>query len=223
MLTHMRSRHTTIWNAALQANAVALRQTQVVPTSEATSNATNSSPVPSGPPFNIDEFYWRVSRWIVTGSQPFSEVENQEFQELLTYLKPALDGHLLQAEAIQDCIFRHAGALCKSTKQYLSSLAGLMAISCNGWTSSNRITFLAITGSWITHDWRLEETLLDFVELHGAHDRQNMASAVASVLSKLGIGEKVLALVSNNAGTNGTLIRHLSALLEKSAPGTRWD
>ncbi|KAG8775380.1 hypothetical protein FRC12_001530 [Ceratobasidium sp. 428] len=90
MLTHMRSRHTTIWNAALQADAVALGQTQVVPTSEATSNATNSSPVPSGPPFNIDEFYRRVSRWIVTGSQPFSEVENQEFQELLTYLKPAL-------------------------------------------------------------------------------------------------------------------------------------
>ncbi|KAG8775379.1 hypothetical protein FRC12_001529 [Ceratobasidium sp. 428] len=139
------------------------------------------------------------------------------------WAQPALDGHLLQAEAIRDRIFRHAGALCKSTKQYFSSLAGLMAISCNGWTSSNRIAFLAITGSWITHDWRLEETLLDFVELHGAHDGQNMASAVASVLSELGIGEKVLALVSNNAGTNGTLIRHLLALLEKLAPGTRWD
>lgn len=129
----------------------------------------------------------------------------------------------MQSQAIRDRIFHHAGVLRGSTKQYLASLAGLMAISCDAWTSSNRIAFLAITGSWITHDWHLEETLLDFVELSGPHDGQNMANAVASVLDELGIEEKVVALVSDNASNNGTLIQHLSTTLEKSSPTSRWS
>ncbi|QRV98020.1 AC transposase [Ceratobasidium sp. AG-Ba] len=76
-------------------------------------------------------------------------------------------------------------------------------------------------GSWITKDWHLEETLLDFVELHGAHDGQNMATAVASTLSELGISNKFLALVTDNASTNGTLARHLSSILDSS--NQRWD
>lgn len=98
-----------------------------------------------------------------------------------------------------------------------------MAIACDAWTSPNRIAFLAIVGSWITHDWRLEETLLDFVELHGAHDGQNMATAVASAVKELGVEEKLVALVSDNAANNGTLVRHLSTALERSSPARRWD
>ncbi|EUC60341.1 hypothetical protein RSOL_337550, partial [Rhizoctonia solani AG-3 Rhs1AP] len=83
-----------------------------------------------------------------------------------------------------------------------------MAVACDAWTSSNRIAFLAIIGSWITQDWNLEEILLDFVELPGAHSGQNMASAIASVISELGISNKLVALVSDNASNNGTLPVH---------------
>ncbi|QRV94361.1 AC9 transposase [Ceratobasidium sp. AG-Ba] len=99
----------------------------------------------------------------------------------------------------------------------------LMAISCDGWTSSNQIAFLAIVGSWITEDWRLEEVLLDFVELHGAHTGENMSIAVASALTELGIKDKLLALVGDNASTNGTLLHHLSASLGQSSSKLRWD
>ena len=90
-------------------------------------------------------------------------------------------------------------------KKYISSLPGLTAIACDGWTSSNRIAFLAITGSWVTHDWRLEETLLDFVELKGAHDGQNMATAVSTALNELELQNKLVALVSDNVSSNDTL------------------
>jgi hypothetical protein len=100
-----------------------------------------------------------------------------------------------------------------------------MAIACDAWTSSNRLAFLAIVGSWITQDWKLEEILLDFVELHGAHSGQNMASAIASVVSELDISNKLVALVSDNASNNGTLVDHLETELQGASnySGTRWD
>jgi hypothetical protein len=172
----------------------------------------------------MDEYYRRLTRWIVTGNQPFTEVENEEFCELLVYLKPALQGHLVKSQAIRDRILSHAESMRNDTKRYLSSLSGVIAISCDAWTSANRIAFLAITGSWITHDWRLEETLLDFVELHGAHDGQNMANAVASAVTELGIADKIIALVSDNASNNGTLVHHLGARLQsQSTSKLRWD
>lgn len=171
----------------------------------------------------MDEFYRRLTRWIVTGNQPFTEVENPEFIDLLSYVKPALQGHIVKSQAIENRVLSHAGTLRRSTKKYLSALPGLMAIACDGWTSSNRIAFLAITGSWITHDWRLEETLLDFVALKGAHDGQNMATAVSAVLSELGLEDKLVALVSDNVSSNGTLVRHLSTQLKQSSPNSRWD
>ncbi|QRV96184.1 hAT family dimerization protein [Ceratobasidium sp. AG-Ba] len=219
----MRGKHPLIWSAASEADAKALGKALAKRASEEDLSGKVRPSEQADTGFNIDEFYRLLCRWIVTSSQPFSEVENDEFQELLTYLRPALEGHILKAEAIRNRIFHHAELHRCSTRQYLSSLPGLMAISCDAWTSSNRIAFLAITASWITHDWRLEETLLDFVELRGAHDGQNMASAVSSALSELGIEEKVVALVSDIASNNGTLVRHLSTSLKKSSPKSRWD
>ena len=171
----------------------------------------------------MDEFYRQLTQWIVTGNQPFTEVENPEFLELLGYLKPALEKNIVESQAIRERVFLHAGTLRHSMKKYLSSLTGLMAIACDAWTSSNRIAFLAITGSWVTHDWRLEETLLDFVELKGAHDGQNMASAVSAVLNELGLEDKLVALVSDNVSSNDTLVQHLSTQLDRSSPASRWD
>ncbi|KAF8607073.1 hypothetical protein BDV93DRAFT_403183, partial [Ceratobasidium sp. AG-I] len=55
-----------------------------------------------------------------------------------------------------------------------------------------------------------EETLLEFVELQGAHTGENMANAVSATVAELGIADKVVALVSDNASNNGTLVKHLS-------------
>ncbi|EUC54484.1 Ac transposase, putative [Rhizoctonia solani AG-3 Rhs1AP] len=142
---------------------------------------------------------------------------------MIIYLQPALEDHLVEANAIRNRVVNHASAIRQQTQHYLNNISGLMAIACDAWTSANRIAFLAITASWITQEWQLEETLLDFVELKGAHDGQNMATSVATVVSELGIEDKVLALVSDNASNNGTLVQHLSSSLQKSAPNSRWD
>ncbi|QRV92757.1 AC9 transposase [Ceratobasidium sp. AG-Ba] len=219
IIAHLQSKHSAIWQNAEHADWIAAGkplkdQKPKMPSDNLDSNEAG---------FYIDEFYRRLTRWIVADNRPFTQVENEEFRDLLTYLKPALDGHLVKSKAIWDRVFKDASTARESTQKYLTSLLGLMAISCNGWTSSNRIAFLAIVGSWITEDWRLEEVLLDFVELHGAHTGENMSIVVASALTELGIKDKLLALVGDNASTNGTLVHHLSASLGQSSSKLRWD
>lgn len=55
----------------------------------------------------------------------------------------------------------------------------------------NRLSYLAITGSWITDDWELEAALLDFIQLHGSHSGANMAKVTHKGLEELDICEKV--------------------------------
>ncbi|KAG8734285.1 hypothetical protein FRC12_018580 [Ceratobasidium sp. 428] len=138
-ILHMKTKHAPIWDNACYIDKLGpagpTEQAKTEPTaSDEQSQATSNN---SQAPFNIDELYRRLTRWIVTGHQPFTEVENEEFQDVLTYLKPALEGHLLKSEAIRDRIIGHAGVMRHSMKQYLTSLPGLMAIACDGWTSSN--------------------------------------------------------------------------------------
>lgn len=66
-----------------------------------------------------------------------------------------------------------------------------MPIALDAWTSSNRIAFLAIVGTFITEDWKLEEVLLDFIEMHGAHDGNNMADCLCNTVMELDLLHKV--------------------------------
>ncbi|QRV78693.1 hAT family dimerization protein [Ceratobasidium sp. AG-Ba] len=218
MRTHMLNKHTLVWENAEKLDDIALGISH-----GAEKISTKTEEVQNTPPFNIDEWYRLLTQWIVTGNHSFTEVENEEFQRLMVFMKPALEEHIVRSQAIRDQIIKHAAILRDSTRNYLTSLSGLMAISCDSWTSPNRIAFLAIMGSWITEDWNLEETLLNFVELRGAHDGQNMAAAVASSLIDLGISDKLLALVTDNASNNGTLVRHLASFLGHRASHSRWD
>ncbi|KAG9123517.1 hypothetical protein FRC07_014836 [Ceratobasidium sp. 392] len=107
MIVHMKGRHSAIWNAALQAGAAASGDAESGRTDVIAESTAVTASGDSETSFNVDEFYRLLSRWTVTGGQPFTEVENQEFQELLTYLKPDLQGHLPTSQAIRDYISSH--------------------------------------------------------------------------------------------------------------------
>ncbi|KAJ7483631.1 hypothetical protein FB451DRAFT_1009682, partial [Mycena latifolia] len=53
--------------------------------------------------------------------------------------------------------------------------------------SSNGYAFLAIVIHYIGNDGQLEECLIDFRELVGAHSGENMADAVWATVEKFGL------------------------------------
>ena len=69
---------------------------------------------------NVDEFYRHLTRWVFTGNPPFTEVENLELLELVGYIKPAFQENIVKSQAIQNCVFSHAGILWHSMKLYIS-------------------------------------------------------------------------------------------------------
>ncbi|CAE7121114.1 unnamed protein product [Rhizoctonia solani] len=217
----MQDRHNAVWVAAVQADELARTRAKDTDLSvDSGLSLLNTNEVAET---YMDLFYKKLVRWIVMRNHPFTEIEDDDFQDFLLHLKPALSDHFIQADALRNRIFGHAGAQRQNLKSYLTSIPGLLAIACDAWTSSNRIAFLAITASWITDRWEREETLIDFRELHGAHTGQNMAEEVAVVVSELGIKNKVLALVSDNASNNGTLVSNLAGALGQPSPQMRWD
>jgi hypothetical protein len=55
----------------------------------------------------------------------------------------------------------------------------------------NGYSFLAITIHWITKDWRLQDKLLDFIDLSGPHSGENLCNAFVKSCHEFGILEKV--------------------------------
>ncbi|KAJ3732383.1 hypothetical protein DFJ43DRAFT_981650, partial [Lentinula guzmanii] len=53
--------------------------------------------------------------------------------------------------------------------------------------SSNGYAFIAIVLHWIDNNGKLQECLIDFVELIGDHSGENMAKTVWSTLERYGL------------------------------------
>ncbi|KAG8727527.1 hypothetical protein FRC11_012978 [Ceratobasidium sp. 423] len=65
------------------------------------------------PAVDIDEFHKLLTRWFVKRNRPFTDMDNEEFRDLLVYLDPSLDGRLPDSSVIRD----HVEVTEKSTKQ----------------------------------------------------------------------------------------------------------
>ena len=70
-------------------------------------------------------------------------------------------------------------------------MPGKISFTLDAWTSSNYIPFLGITAHWITSNWELKSTIIDFVKLEGPHSGKNIKEVFLNSLNNLGITTKV--------------------------------
>ncbi|KAG8913070.1 hypothetical protein FRC01_004756 [Tulasnella sp. 417] len=134
--------------------------------------------------FNIDIFYDKVIRWITILNQLFSEIKSDELLDVFYSLK----------------------AQRQQFKEYLQNIPSLMPVALDAWTSSKYIAFLAIVGTFIMNDWKLEE-------MHGAHDGRIWPAASGTV-QELDMLHMILALMANNASNNGTLASKFTKIVK---------
>lgn len=71
------------------------------------------------------------------------------------------------------------------------NISGRISFTLDAWTSRNMISFLGITCHWISDDWTLRETLVDFVRLSGPHSGDNLCEAFERSCRELAIFTKV--------------------------------
>ena len=89
-----------------------------------------------------------------------------------------------------------------------------LSIALDCWTSPFQQAFMAITGYFIDKDWKYRETLLGFEPLHGAHSGVNLSTILMELLQKYDIVNRVLAITTDNASNNNTLIENIQESIQ---------
>ncbi|XP_056599072.1 E3 SUMO-protein ligase ZBED1-like [Triplophysa dalaica] len=77
--------------------------------------------------------------------------------------------------------------------------AEIVALTCDGWTSRATDSYVTITCHYIGSDWTLALHVLQTQAVHTSHTASNIAALLNEALIEWNIGDKELALVTDNA------------------------
>ncbi|CAB5217264.1 unnamed protein product, partial [Rhizophagus irregularis] len=163
--------------------------------------------------FTQKDFRWFVSKWVIDDDQPFTTLENKYFRQMIKVLNS--DALVLSADTIKNDILESFNVEQKKMKELFQGVPGRISFALDSWTSMNGYAFLAITTHWITKDWRLQDKLLDFIDLSGPHSGENLCNAFVKSCHEFGILAKVFAVTSDNASNNITFMKHLEDVCHK--------
>lgn len=87
-----------------------------------------------------------------------------------------------------------------------------LALDC--WTSPFQQAFMAVTGYFIDDNWDYREMLLGFEPLTGTHTGMNLSVVVMDLLKQHRIGDRVLAITTDIASNNNTLMESIQDAIQ---------
>ncbi|GBC48852.2 zinc finger BED domain-containing protein RICESLEEPER 2-like [Rhizophagus irregularis DAOM 181602=DAOM 197198] len=163
--------------------------------------------------FTQKDFHWFVFKWVIDNDQLFTILENKYFCQMIKILNS--DALVLSANTIKNDILESFNVEQKKIKELFQGIPERISFALNSWTSMNGYAFLAITTHWITKDWRLQDKLLDFIDLSGLHSGENLCNAFVKSCHEFRILAKVFAVISDNASNNITFMKHLEDVCHK--------
>lgn len=75
---------------------------------------------------------------------------------------------------------------------FQSKTIGKLSFTTDLWTSTNQFAIMAVTATWLTHDFQMKEAILAFREIKGSHCGKNIANMFFEVLEEFDIVNKVI-------------------------------
>jgi hypothetical protein len=146
-----------------------------------------------------------ILRWVVTSKQPFTIVEEPDFQQVFRDI-PGVSPPFSSRHTLRQRICNEFNKQRLQLKHDLATTCSTIALSLDAWTSTNSLPVLAIVGHWLTEKFEYRQKVLEFIELQGAHSGENLAATVEACLVELDLVPKLLTITGDNAGGNETLI-----------------
>lgn len=98
---------------------------------------------------------------------------------------------------------------------------GKLSVALDCWTSPFQQAFMAVTGYFLDKDWNYREILLGFEPLHGTHSGVNLSAVLLELLQKHQITDKVLAITTDNASNNSTMLSSIQDSIQSLEIGDR--
>lgn len=158
------------------------------------------------PTFTQQIWEQKLLNLITVSHLPFLFVEHQEFHDLISYarLAPTLP-NIPSRKVIRERLQEFAKDSQQKTLQQLPPNAK-MSIALDCWTSPFKHAFMAITGYFLDQEWEYREVLLGFEPISGTHSGVNLGEVVIRILQQHQIIHRILAVTTDNASNNKTLI-----------------
>ncbi len=155
----------------------------------------------------------KLAQWISVDLQPFSVVEQLDFQQLIhtldsRYIIPCRQ--TIKQEV--DLLFSQRRA---NIQLEINSFTTKVALTTDIWSSScNHTAFLGITMHYINSDWKLKKCILDFIPIEGSHSSRLILSKITNLLQEFNLNNRVLSLTTDNGSNMLACGRELANELE---------
>jgi len=120
---------------------------------------------------------------------------------------------IIRGDIIANRVNKKLEASEKDLIALLERTSVIVAISFDGWTSTNNLSMFAMNGKWVGPDMKIYQACLDFVEIKGAYSGKNLAQLVYKRCKQLGILQKIISVTGDNASNNDTCARHLYKMM----------
>lgn len=145
---------------------------------------------------------------------PFLFLEHQEFHDLISYARIAPTAPIIPSRKV----------ICTRLRQFVTEnqtailqslpLGAKLSLALDCRTSPFQQAFMAITAYFLDQDWAYREVLLGFEPLSGTHSGTNLGEVVVRILRQYKIIDRVLAVTTDNASNNTTLIAAMNDTIQ---------
>jgi hypothetical protein len=94
------------------------------------------------------------------------------------------------------------------------TLDSKVAISLDCWSSTTRLSFMAIMVYYIDKDWKYREELIGFENLREVHDGHTLATVLNKVFDEYNLRARIIAVTTDNASNNSTMMVQVNEWLD---------
>lgn len=164
----------------------------------------------------FDQGVWehKLLKLLTTSCLPFQFVEHPEFHDVISYARCASSRPDIPSSKTVRTRLRDS--VKEQQQKILQKLppGAKISLALDSWTSPFRQAFMAITGYFIDEAWEYREILLGFEPLSGSHTGANLSDVLLRVLREQGISDRVLAVTTDNASNNRTLLSSIQESIQ---------
>ena len=131
----------------------------------------------------------KLIEWIITSQQPFTVVEEPSFLDFVHSLHPS--ALIPSADTIKRNIFNLYETKIVKVKDFFQKVPGKISFTTDIWTSPSNKAFLSLTAHFINTEWKLQNIIVDFIQIYGSHTGENIKNTFVLGLENLSIENKV--------------------------------
>lgn len=171
-----------------------------------------------------DDLLQLLVYFFTTAGVPFLQIENAyfvRFVEILVSLAPGCTFKLPRRTKFAAEVAAESESLKSAVSKDIQLAPGKVSLAFDGWTSTNQLPFLTVTGHYIDKNWKLRRQLVAFKKFLTPHTGERTAKKLHDILRQSNLKRKLLAMCGDSASSNLAGVVNLELAIGTEAAGNK--